>query len=261
MNFYNQTKNIYKNLHFAFTMAEAVLVMTILGIIASIMLTTLKPAEYKEKAMQIMAEKTLNDVDQALQQVLLNNSNGSLQSIIDPDDSTKTISISNFNHSQKFKKVISKYLKISRTPCEKDKCFCNSLKLTSNNSSYLSFYLNSGACVGIHMLSSRLSGVYFPDYSDPDIVVGVKAILYIDTNGEKEPNTLGKDRFQVPISNRGIDYEANECHVLYCSICAPDNPDVCIECINGSYVVAKQAFVPTVCDIVDGQCKNCREAQ
>ena len=32
-----------------FTMAEAVLVMTILGIIATIMITTMKPAKFKEK--------------------------------------------------------------------------------------------------------------------------------------------------------------------------------------------------------------------
>ena len=46
----------------AFTMAEAILVMTILGIIATIMISTLKPAEFKDKALNIMAKKVLSEI-------------------------------------------------------------------------------------------------------------------------------------------------------------------------------------------------------
>ena len=58
----------------AFTMAEAILVMTILGIIATIMITTLKPAEYKDKGLAIMARKVLSEIDTATTQMLINNS-------------------------------------------------------------------------------------------------------------------------------------------------------------------------------------------
>lgn len=40
----------------AFTMAEAVLVMTILGIIATVMITTLKPAKFKEQGYEVLAK-------------------------------------------------------------------------------------------------------------------------------------------------------------------------------------------------------------
>ena len=55
----------------AFTMAEAILVMTILGIIATIMITTLKPAEYKDKGLAIMARKVLSEIDTATTQMLI----------------------------------------------------------------------------------------------------------------------------------------------------------------------------------------------
>ena len=58
----------------AFTMAEAILVMTILGIIATIMISTLKPAEFKEKGLAVLAKKVLSEIDTATTQILLNNS-------------------------------------------------------------------------------------------------------------------------------------------------------------------------------------------
>ena len=55
----------------AFTMAEAILVMTILGIIATIMITTLKPAEFKDKGLKILAKKVLSEIDTATTQILI----------------------------------------------------------------------------------------------------------------------------------------------------------------------------------------------
>ena len=53
-------------------MAEAILVMTILGIIAAVMITTLKPAEFKEKSLRVLAKKVLSEIDTATTQILSN---------------------------------------------------------------------------------------------------------------------------------------------------------------------------------------------
>ena len=58
----------------AFTMAEAILVMTILGIIASIMITTIKPAKFKEEGLKTLAKKVLSGIDTATSQILINDS-------------------------------------------------------------------------------------------------------------------------------------------------------------------------------------------
>ena len=56
----------------AFTMAEAIIVMTILGIIATIMITNLKPSEFRDKGLQILAKKVLMQLDTATQQIMIN---------------------------------------------------------------------------------------------------------------------------------------------------------------------------------------------
>ena len=47
----------------AFTMAEAIIVMTILGIIATIMITNLKPTEFRDKGLEVLAKKIINQID------------------------------------------------------------------------------------------------------------------------------------------------------------------------------------------------------
>ncbi len=54
----------------AFTLAEAILTMTILGVIAATMVTTLKPQQYKAQAFKTLKEKAYITVDQATQSVL-----------------------------------------------------------------------------------------------------------------------------------------------------------------------------------------------
>ena len=63
----------------AFTMAEAIIVMTILGIIATIMITNLKPSEFRDKALLTQAKKVLREIDEATYQIMINNTqNGKL---------------------------------------------------------------------------------------------------------------------------------------------------------------------------------------
>ena len=54
----------------AFTMAEAVLVMTILGIIAAVQITVIKPAQFKDKGYQVLAKTIYGEIDTAIMQVL-----------------------------------------------------------------------------------------------------------------------------------------------------------------------------------------------
>ena len=94
----------------AFTMAEAILVMTILGIIATIMISTLKPAQYKDQAMQIMAKKVLSQIDNATTQILMNNTmDGTLDTLIDPDTNNVFNMFSNDDANGKSYKLVNLY--------------------------------------------------------------------------------------------------------------------------------------------------------
>ena len=54
----------------AFTLAEAILTMTILGVIAATMVTTLRPQQYKAQAFRTLKQKAYITVDQATQSIL-----------------------------------------------------------------------------------------------------------------------------------------------------------------------------------------------
>ena len=102
-------KNI--NLKFGFTMAEAIIVMTILGIIATIMITNLKPSEFRDKALEIQAKKILREIDEATQQIMINNTqNEKLDTLYKPG-TTEYFNFAIYTLADTLKPLGSLYLK------------------------------------------------------------------------------------------------------------------------------------------------------
>ena len=54
-----------------FTMAEAILTMTILGVIAAIMIATIKPVQYRNKGFGVKFDKIYSDLQDVTQTVIL----------------------------------------------------------------------------------------------------------------------------------------------------------------------------------------------
>jgi len=187
----------------AFTMAETILVMTILGIIATIMITTLKPAQFKEKGLQVLAKKVLSEIDTATTQIIINNTKlGSFSSLV-MDNATETQFLSNATNTMNFYK---KYLTTLRTTVES-----NSFCITGGQSTSMAakaVYLKDGACFGIKSQAFTANTVTrFPGESGNYNVKPAQGLILFDTNGQEEPNTIGKDRFILPIGNEGIMYD------------------------------------------------------
>ena len=184
----------------AFTMAEAILVMTILGIIATIMITTLKPAEYKDRGLAILAKKVLSEVDTATTQILINNSAaGNTSTLYEPGTST-VFTFANSNQADNIGKLYKRYLTATRKPCNDANCPCNSL---ANK-----FYLKDGACLGISAgaPSANIQTIFPGENTVTEIAPPSHGYIFFDTNGEEEPNVMGKDQFLLPIGAEGIQY-------------------------------------------------------
>lgn len=195
-------------------MAEAVLVMTILGIIATIMITTLKPAEYKEKGLKVLADKVLGEIDTATTQIMLNDSrDGTMWNLIAVDgtyfghesgDTRET-------NAPKIAALYKKYLATTRKECNDDNCPCWKMIVMKNHSSY--FYLKDGACVVVSMnpFKGSLYNSIFPgeDYASRESIVVENIIgsFRFDINGNAEPNQWGKDQFLIPLGEHGIMYD------------------------------------------------------
>ena len=199
----------------AFTMAEAILVMTILGIIATIMITTLKPAQFKDKGLEIMARKVLSEIDTAITQILINDTqDGSLKKMLDSDYPGATYDFADPLDVNVTTKILKKYLSATRQEVS-NSSFCKTNNATA-------FYLKDGACIGLLTTNAEAVNTSFPgETSEVLFSVGLGqgdatqgsqhaiAALYIDTNGDDEPNVILKDRFVFPIGIHGIKYDIN----------------------------------------------------
>ena len=198
----------------AFTMAEAILVMTILGIIATIMITTLKPAQFKDKGLEIMARKVLSEIDTAITQILINDTqDGSLKKMLDSDYPGVTYDFADPSDVNVITKILKKYLSATRQEVS-NSSFCKTNNATA-------FYLKDGACIGLLTTGGEDVNTSFPGETSEfklsvtcDIVTDnlptvALSALYVDTNGDDEPNVIFKDRFVFPIGIHGIKYEVN----------------------------------------------------
>ena len=209
MRFLNSTN---KSKQSAFTMAEAILVMTILGVIASVMITTLKPAEFKEKALKLLAKKTIYQIDSATMQIISNNSaDGTMENLFLTSDTDK------FSFNDDFSKTLllyQKYLATTRKEFDIDNTtdfFKQIIQSSSNANSQASpIYLKDGSL--IFLGAGEKYGVS-PDATGTINVEGCEmtkalyGLIAIDTNGDDEPNTLYQDQFYLPIGRTGVDWE------------------------------------------------------
>ena len=187
----------------AFTMAEAILVMTILGIIATIMIKTLKPAQFKDKGYRILAKKVLSEIDTATTQIIINNTKlGSFSSMV-MDNGTSTEFKTSAANTMIFYK---KYLTTLRTNVE-----TNSFCVTGGQATSMAataVYLKDGACMGIKAQAfSANTPTRFPGEEVDVQLQPEQGLILFDINGQEEPNTVGKDRFMIPIGNDGIKYD------------------------------------------------------
>ena len=181
----------------AFTMAEAILVMTILGIIATIMITTLKPAEFKEKGLRILAKKVLSEIDTATTQILVNNSSKNNLATLYVAGGTST----QFSTASDHANLATLY-----------KGYLTTTRQTSANcagiASGTQFFLKDGACMGVMSGTTADLSTCFPGEETATAVSVTYGYLYFDTNGDEEPNTMCRDRFVLPFDASGIKYEA-----------------------------------------------------
>ena len=172
----------------AFTLAEVLIVLTILGIIAAISMTTLRPAEFKARGLAVAAKKVLYDIDVATTELLLDYATAGTEAAI-PNCAAATL-------KTEYKKKLSA---IRKTGACAD--------ATSDNS----FYLKSGACVGFAAAATSSTTFVFPGetYSASDASLKTTtncAVIYFDSNGADAPNAYGSDRFIIPLDNSGIKY-------------------------------------------------------
>ena len=190
----------------AFTMAEVILVMVILGIIATIMITTLKPQSSKDQGLAIQAKKVVSELDGAASRILMNDTKlGNFTELVDPTDKTKDFSTSTTGNGAKLGQLFKKYLTATRTQCKDATCPCFG-QGEENGGGNSEFFLKDGTRVAIKTGLVDVDSI-FPGESDSVSGTASNGFIFIDINGAEEPNALSKDQFYIPLGTEGINYE------------------------------------------------------
>ncbi len=176
----------------AFTMAEAILVMTILGIIAAVQMTVIKPAKFKERGYQVLAKTIYGEIDTAIMQVLTDRAP---YNEMDKIYNTSKVLFGTNTASKEgdFIGVLKLYLATARKGTTND--FCNTGTV---------MYLKNGACLGVK--TGEVTAVtWIPGENDSTTSAKYSyGMLYLDVNGSDEPNVLGKDQYRIPLDANGI---------------------------------------------------------
>lgn len=206
---------IKKSIKFGFTLAEALIVLVILGVIGAICLQAMQTYNPQQKGFNTKAEKTVSVIGQALTMILVEDS--SSDDLTGLFDETGKFSITQTTNATRIVKKFKKHLVVNTLPVDlKSEYFKGNLlnykktslgKLTDLYSNF--FFMQDGTLVGFKFYGSCTSSeakAIPPNYRDLSTINDICASIFIDVNGEKKPNKLGSDQFVIPVDVRGIKY-------------------------------------------------------
>ncbi|MBQ8475723.1 prepilin-type N-terminal cleavage/methylation domain-containing protein, partial [bacterium] len=204
----------------AFTIAEVLIVLAILGVIAALYTASVMLYNPTEKNWQILSKKMATNFEDATTSILLNHTTlDDFQALVDGDDH---FSINDNDSAKKMAKLYRKYLSDIQLNVDTSKDYFSKpltdydktslgIKLKDIYSEF--FYVNDGILMGLR---------FYPDcesseiYANPPLHKGkfqvdnICGSVFFDVNAYKEPNKLGSDQYIIPIYKRGIKYTNDE---------------------------------------------------
>lgn len=184
---------------YAFTLAETLIALTIIGVCAAMVIPSLK--NLNEHTMntenEVMAKKTITNFSNATSQILMNSSKTrKMDGVYKMDSTTDLCTDANcmFN-------LYGKYLSIVKQPAATDIKNAASLPGTVHG------VLADGVIFGLTFDSDcELSLTNVKPLPGAEDISASKlcGYIYFDTNGTKGPNATNRDRFVMPIYKTGI---------------------------------------------------------
>ena len=163
----------------AFTLAEAILTMTILGIIAAIMIATLKPSQYKQQGYDALKKKVYAELDGITEVFIVECCKDMKATSVfngcDRTAATHTFGNNSSDNDLAEATIYGRYMRgaVGTAGTANGKCLAKT--------SYTSIRLKNGACV------------YF----------GANSIK-VDVNGNQKPDAVGSDQMVLEIGDDGI---------------------------------------------------------
>ena len=184
----------------AFTLAEILVTLTIIGIISALTIPTLIK-NYQEHQTVTSVKKFYSDMNKAFQMATVNK--GKIEEL----------NLQNINDHFEYIKPYLKIVKICGTGTSDTSCFYNGTyktlinrdwnrhpNMNTNNGGFLKFVLSDGQAVWMWLSDKKCKASY--GTSAP--LQNVCSHIGVDINGHKPPNRLGYDTFYFYITKYGI---------------------------------------------------------
>lgn len=182
--------------YFGFTLSEVLITLTIIGVVAAITLPTLLKNYQKDQTITQL-KSVYTDLNNALYQAKVDNGTD-LNTWYVPNDSE---AVASTYFAKTYLLPYLKTIKICGTSGSSD-CTLHDAFLSdptnnytiSGNSNYYSFVLANGAVIGVDVSPTGTS------------VATCREFIWMDINGKKPPNIIGKDTFRVELggNNSGV---------------------------------------------------------
>ena len=202
----------------AFTLAEVLITLAIIGVVAAMTIPTLITS-YTEKATVTALKKVLSTFSQGYLHAVFENGT--------PD--TWGLTAGTAEGAAKFIKIMQPYFKITKI-CEEDSSCLNDIYYTLQGTKKriytdrASAILNDGSTIWIYVFDSNSPQI--TDQTKPSLKNDIVAELTADINGFAGPNIFGKDVFSfwvtknniIPKGRKGDSYTIES----YCNLAAPE---------------------------------------
>lgn len=158
----------------AFTLAEVLITLGIIGVVAALTLPNLV-ANYKKQVLVTQLKAEVNIIENSFRKILANEG-------VDDLNNTPLFNVSGFD-----KDYYISQTGFSEISNDSEMAFAQEIRKL--NRSYTIFYLNNGGCFAVGR-SAKSSSLYSP-------------VVYVDVNCDKSPNSLGYDQFFIKFDRFG----------------------------------------------------------
>ena len=157
----------------AFTMAEAILTMVILGVIAAIMIANLKPVQYRDEGFKVTIKKVYAELDDVVNTILVSCASGmDLGSVYNSCAAKDGTATHVFGSLASDATLLKEYIR--------DIGDCDSA-LPSGYVTNSKFKMKNGACIALKSNT-----------------------IWIDVNDKQGPNTANLDIYTLTVGGSGI---------------------------------------------------------
>ena len=199
-----------------FTLAEMLITLAIIGVIAIIYSAGLNLIDPTEKKWQTLSEKMAINIEDATTSILTNNA--VLDDFLSIADGADHFSITDSDATAKMAKLYRKYLSDISMDVDTTKDYFSKELLDYNKTSlgiklkdtYSEFfYVNDGMLMGLRFYSSCDATEQYanpPEHKGKFQIDKICGSIFYDVNAYAKPNKLGSDQYIIPIYKRGVKY-------------------------------------------------------